>query len=968
MTRKGLALGASLALLSAGLTSLPASAAVGIELDSNGTAGVFGAVEAQAFTLTSNGNAEYPVGNAGLLRVHVKNVSGSTASAFKINGVTLTDGTTADADANGLKEESRQVLTTAGATASTLGTTAGDTAVMALSTAADTGVSGMTSPFTFSFTSDAATTAPGVFEVTVFADGNNNGVKDTGELASATRTVTFYDLADVTGTVTLAALTEGDTTVSGTMVYQNLDMAQMSPLDTGVWLEAGDATKLGGGSPAVDLILKGASSVNGTAGVVEWDATNGYFEFTTSAVTTAVKGLQAALVKATYVKAHALLDAPAGGAAVVGDALDTATSALVATRSVGELKADTVDSGTTTDAAAGTAVTANVALNSTYQVKAIVKDTTATTKLALAGQAVTAKVTVAGATLSSTVTVTVNGTTHTAATSLPGYVSGATSVPKLALTTDANGEVFVTITTVGFADTQDVRVDFYAENYTAYIVTNNATITYDGFITNAIDGLTTTDGSAAVVNVSVRDQFGGKPADGKFRVVSDWKSSSQTTASTAAGTEGSVAVVSGEASLSILDNGTGAGVNVFDIDLATLAVDGSYASSASILDNLEINITTAAKASAGAVGLTVGGAVAQNSTTKVYTNTLVTGDGNSAELLLADIFAHNPLSDVTAAPVVTSAVGATIAGTVTSAVSATSASAAVGGAMVTVSAPGLLLNYTADGSKEIYAVGSITVPADKAGAFSVTAWSNVAGKHTVTITSGTGSATLVLDKFDAAAASTGTSLVITAPAAVSPGSTLSISATLTDKYGNPVATDGVNLTGAGIADSKADFAVSYTGPGLQVGSDPSKFGTDGVAKLGYFLGTNDSGTITVTFQYDANGDNDFADTGDLTVTKTIVIGTAGNVGALASWTSNQNDGTVKMYAKNVIGAGKVQFMVNGEEIAWVRAANTSDSKLRLAGAEGAAYLVRTVDLVEGQKNVLEIYVDGVRTARSAYSY
>ena len=75
-----------------------------------------------------------------------------------------------------------------------------------------------------------------------------------------------------------------------------------------------------------------------------------------------------------------------------------------------------------------------------------------------------------------------------------------------------------------------------------------------------------------------------------------------------------------------------------------------------------------------------------------------------------------------------------------------------------------------------------------------------------------------------------------------------------------------------------------------------------------------------------------------------------------------------MYAKNVVGAGKVQFMVNGVEIAWVRAASTSDSKLRLAGAEGAAYLVRTVDLVEGQKNVLEIYVDGVRTTRSAYTY
>jgi ELWxxDGT repeat protein len=85
-----------------------------------------------------------------------------------------------------------------------------------------------------------------------------------------------------------------------------------------------------------------------------------------------------------------------------------------------------------------------------------------------------------------------------------------------------------------------------------------------------------------------------------------------------------------------------------------------------------------------------------------------------------------------------------------------------------------------------------------------------------------------------------------------------------------------------------------------------------------------------------------------------------------SWTKNLTNGPVKMYAKNIVGAGKVQFMVNGKEVAWVRAVDETDAKLR--EANGSYYLVRTVDLVEGQKNVLEIYVDGVRSARSAYSY
>jgi hypothetical protein len=51
----------------------------------------------------------------------------------------------------------------------------------------------------------------------------------------------------------------------------------------------------------------------------------------------------------------------------------------------------------------------------------------------------------------------------------------------------------------------------------------------------------------------------------------------------------------------------------------------------------------------------------------------------------------------------------------------------------------------------------------------------------------------------------------------------------------------------------------------------------------------------------------------------------------------------------------------------VRALDASDSKLRLISEgpmAGANYLVRTVNLVRGQKNVLEVYVDGVRTTRT----
>jgi hypothetical protein len=59
-----------------------------------------------------------------------------------------------------------------------------------------------------------------------------------------------------------------------------------------------------------------------------------------------------------------------------------------------------------------------------------------------------------------------------------------------------------------------------------------------------------------------------------------------------------------------------------------------------------------------------------------------------------------------------------------------------------------------------------------------------------------------------------------------------------------------------------------------VGSAPTAFGTDGVAKLGYLLGSNDSGTITVTFSYDSDNGADPSTTDTVTATKTITIGKA----------------------------------------------------------------------------------------------
>ena len=106
--------------------------------------------------------------------------------------------------------------------------------------------------------------------------------------------------------------------------------------------------------------------------------------------------------------------------------------------------------------------------------------------------------------------------------------------------------------------------------------------------------------------------------------------------------------------------------------------------------------------------------------------------------------------------------------------------------------------------------------------------------------------------------------------------------------------------------------------------------------------------------------------GKLTVQGAITVSdpSATPLGTVVTWTKNQGDGTVKMYAKNIVGAGKVQFLLNGKEIAWVNAVDEADPKLR--STTDFSYMVRTIFLEEG-KNVLEIYLDGVRTSRTAYT-
>lgn len=77
-------------------------------------------------------------------------------------------------------------------------------------------------------------------------------------------------------------------------------------------------------------------------------------------------------------------------------------------------------------------------------------------------------------------------------------------------------------------------------------------------------------------------------------------------------------------------------------------------------------------------------------------------------------------------------------------------------------------------------------------------------------------------------------------------------------------------------------------------------------------------------------------------------------------TKRMENNTVKAWAFNAAGAGKVQILLNGEEIAWVRTNDPNDPKLR------DGYLVRTINLEMG-KNVVEVVVDGETIRRTVYT-
>ena len=194
-TRRGLAIGAALSLVFAGLVSTPASANTPFELKPSAGTG-YTTFVTEDFTLETVLGSANPTGGAQLKYQVTK------AAGFAVNA--------------------------GSGTSSSVATTSGAVGAASTSVVIDAVGATQTTRNYFKLALDGATTASASVTVTVtaFIDTNNNGAVDTGEVQSA-QTISFKKYSDVTSVVALTQPLNGDTSLKGTATLTDINTSQV---------------------------------------------------------------------------------------------------------------------------------------------------------------------------------------------------------------------------------------------------------------------------------------------------------------------------------------------------------------------------------------------------------------------------------------------------------------------------------------------------------------------------------------------------------------------------------------------------------------------------------------------------------------------------------------------------------------------------------------------------------------------
>jgi hypothetical protein len=864
LTRKGLAFGALVALASSAIAGTPAFAANELNLQpSTGT--TYGTIIGETFTLNANIQAGFAGSEITKLKYNVTN-AGKAALTITA-GISGTINGTGVVNA-GAADNSNYVVTPA-ATSTTV---------------------------VNAFTVATAATATSSVGVQAWIDSDLDSAIDAGEWSSSIQTVVFNKASEVTWTTEFTAPAIGDTKfLAYVSAAPSINVSQIANANLGVRFgknatNAGEqyvgksaatfdsATNKLKFNPTVALKVDEAVAVPAAiaanaaavAGGFRYDAQAAYLAAGLGSLATLVAEANLVGSQVAYSVAAATIGSINAPATTVSDDL------LVATAPVSG-GAD----GVTTVRATATKVPVSILVQDATP--AALKDTKVTVYIA--------EKTAGGTDTNSTTAV---GNYDTSTFSAGGQTlkdtSSSVEVISFEATTNADGKVLFDLTSSAqagdgvaiWASAQGVNVNAAAAgavstaaeqtvyNWTAAAPASVKNNNVQG--TSAV--LKQAAGSTFTLNFTVLDQFGAAiPTADKYRVAI-------TDGTYAAGDNNFYATVSaGKASQSITLASTATGTKSYAFKVQTKGTDGNYtdAAVAGTAVSVVVGTSNAAASFTASADLVAGGAVSDTLSTTA-TNALTVAGTRTAKLDTEAFVAGDKNAGATNTAKGTLTTGFLVGGTVSDSTTAATYS--------TVTLSGANLNFVAGST--LYAAGSITIQTDANGVYGgVRVLSTKAGKQTLTITAGSVSKSYVVD-FGPAAATAATVLTVDAPATVLPGRTLVVTAKAVDKFGN----------GVDVAATHA--SVTYTGPGLIVGTLPDQTDANGELTFRVLLGAADSGSATVVVKISADADTTFDETGDLSVTKTVTIGAA----PVAAVVAGISGGTGKFNVAVTNAAGK----------------------------------------------------------------
>jgi hypothetical protein len=769
LTRKGLTFGAIVALVSSVFAGAPAYAADELTLVPTGSDTTnYSTLSGETFTLMTGLAPATPAGNTVQLKYQVVTTSAVTVSIT--NGATVT--------AVATKNNVTQSVTNA--SVYEVNATVG--ALQRIALRAPTVVAG----------------TPVTATVTAFFDANNDGMMTAGEFNSPARTITWLHADDVKGSVTVATVSAGDTTVTASATLTAINLGQIASL--------ADFKILFRTNAATPGLIPGLA----TEAVAVERQTDGSLKATTGSITAVLKDatFRAVVVYKGDVVANALKGVTAG--------TTTAVARTIATIDMVGVAANGLTNGTATQATASIAgaTPITVRTNASYSIVGTVKDSSATPVVVAGAKGTATLAIVSGSAFSSSRYISVDGTNLAAGKSVD-------------VTSGADGKFTLAIASAGLVATDSFTFTVKIQN-----ITNVVTVTYADAQFGIIDladlanagGRTILKGAAYKLDVRVLDQFGDAPSETgfAFRAVN-------TLSGGMTGTYYSNIAADGTASFSFTDANTAAATVTHTLTIQkskdAFANTTAAAGTATVVVVVK-NTADEVKAAKVTVGQIVAGA-GQASTTFSATGTQ-TGKANLSSLAFAAFDGRTAKTAApalakgyTTAPSFNTSTGVWTAGVegaadgaaITIPVSvndSTLAAAAIDGAPVTITGKGSVFVLNLNG-KRIYGVDTLTFLADSTST-NVSVMSTVTGVTSYVITSGTATTTVKVDYTnygtEASAIAMGT-----LPAQAQTGRTLGLSAVVTDKWGNVVANVPVSFTNTGVADvvSTATVLTSATG-------------------------------------------------------------------------------------------------------------------------------------------------------------